>query len=112
MTSTTASAVKAWLADVLTKKSPRTYEAYAAAVDRFFTYLAAAHLPTQLDELKPMHVRSFNANAKLTHNSLAHYDRCLRAVFGRIQREGIDDFGLPLNWQSPWSKVERITERV
>lgn len=103
-------AVQSWIRDTLAaaQKSPRTIENYEYVTGRFWKYLQAEHLPIDLDEIKPAHVRSFYATAKVKKSSLLSWDRALRAVFSRIEREGKDDFALSADWHSPLAKVAPV----
>jgi integrase/recombinase XerC len=99
-----------WLNATLASKSPRTREGYAYVTRRLFAYLTAAHYPTELAELRPMHFRAFLASLRgdgLSANSAANFDRTLRAIFGRIDREGREDFDLGERWRNPLASVER-----
>ncbi len=40
-------------------------------------------------------------------NTVANFDRTLREIFARIEREGREDFDLPATWKSPLGAVEK-----
>lgn len=110
--SPTVTAIHAWLDEVLAFKSPRTREGYKDIVMRFWRFLEATHRETRLELLKPQDVRAFFASFKgKSHNSLVSYDKTLRAVFNRIEREGILDFGLPDDWRSPFRQIARLNSK-
>lgn len=105
-----ADALLAWLSSVLDGKSPRTRESYAYVVRRFFAELRARERPTSLAQIRPVHVREFFQTVRadgVSANTLANYDRTLRAIFSRLDREGRDDFDLPDTWKPPFVSVEK-----
>jgi site-specific recombinase XerC len=110
-TSSTAAQLTDWLNTVLDAKSPRTREGYAHVVRRLFVYLEERSYPTELTQLRPMHLRGFFATCRKTGmsaNSLANFDRTLRAIFARLDREGREDFDLPATWKNPLASVEKL----
>jgi integrase len=57
-----------------------------------------------------LHLREFYVWVRASGaspNTLANFDRTLRAIFARIEREGREDFDLPDNWKSPLAVVEK-----
>lgn len=99
-----------WLDLVLASKSPRTREGYAHVVGRLFAYLDQQQIKPTLGALRPMHIRAFLAHVRergATPNTVANFDRTLRAIFQRIEREGREDLDLPTNWKSPLAAVEK-----
>ena len=105
-----ARSIVEWLDLVLASKSPRTREGYAHVVNRLFAYLEQQQIRVTLDALRPMHLRAFLAHARqagATPNTVANFDRTLRAIFLRIEREGIEDLDLPTSWKSPLTAVEK-----
>jgi integrase len=104
-----AAFLQQWLEAVLDAKSARTRESYAYVVRRLYRFLEANAHPTDLRKLRPLHIRAFFASVRAeggSPNTLANFDRTLRAVFGRVEREGREDFDLPANWKSPLGVVE------
>lgn len=115
MSNPTQTAISSWTKDVMMAStlrgkpaSPRTIEAYDAALAKLFSFLDASGLPSELESLKPMHARKFLASSSITPSSLANYDRSLRAIFNRIEAIGSDDFGLPVGWKSPFAGIPRV----
>jgi integrase len=99
-----------WLNAVSDGKSPRTGESYAYAARKLFTFLEAHSHPTDLELLRPFHLRAFFATLRtegMAANSIAAVDRPLRAIFSRVDREGRDDFDLPASWKNPFAAVEK-----
>lgn len=106
--------VQSWLASVLDGKSPRTREGYAYVVRRLFAFLGGRGHPTELAKLRPLHFREFFAAVRAggaSPNTLANFDRTLRAILSRIEREGRDDFDLPAAWKNPLATVEKHRPR-
>jgi integrase/recombinase XerD len=111
MSSSSAAPLTDWLNTVLDGKSPRTREGYVYVVKRLFAYLESESHPIDLALLRPMHLRGFFADCRqegLTANSLANFDRTLRAIFARVDREGREDFDLPAAWKNPLASVEKL----
>jgi integrase/recombinase XerC len=99
-----------WLETALAAKSAKTREGYGYAVRRLFVFLEREGFPTELADLKPFHLRAFLAeirNDGASLNSVAHFDRTLRAIFRRVEREGREDFDLPESWRNPFGSVEQ-----
>lgn len=99
-----ARSVVEWLDVVLAGKSARTREGYAYVVGRLFAYLERHQGQPSLEALRPMHVRAFLADARsagASANTVANFDRTLRAIFLRIEREGREDLDLPSSWKTP-----------
>ena len=99
-----------WLNSVLDGKSARTRESYAYVAARLFGFLEAKSYPTEVQHLRPLHFREFFASVRaegVSPNTVANFDRTLRAIFARSVREGRDDFDLPTTWKSPLGAVEK-----
>jgi site-specific recombinase XerC len=99
-----------WLNSVLDGKSARTREGYTYVARRLFAFLEAKGYPTDLQALRPLHFRDFFAAVQaegVSPNTLANFDRTLRAILARIEREGREDFDLPATWKSPLGAVEK-----
>lgn len=99
-----------WLTSVLDGKSPRTREGYVYATRRLFAFLEARGYPTDLQDIRPLHFRDFFAAVRaegVSPNTLANFDRTLRAILARVEREGREDFDLPASWKNPLSAVEK-----
>lgn len=99
-----------WLDVVLAGKSARTREGYAYVIARLFAYLERQQLKLTLETIRPMHVRAYMADARnhgASANTVANFDRTLRAIFLRIEREGRDDLDLPDSWKNPLANVEK-----
>lgn len=95
---------------VLAGKSARTREGYTYVTNRLFAYLEQQQAKPTLDALRPMHVRAFIAHARSagsSRNTIANFDRTLRTIFLRIEREGREDLALPSNWKSPLTAIEK-----
>jgi site-specific recombinase XerC len=113
-TATDSAFLQSWLASVLDGKSPRTREGYTYVIRRLFGFLEVAGHPTALQQLRPMHFREFFAAVRAqgaSPNTLANFDRTLRAILNRIEREGRDDFDLPAAWKCPLDTVEKHRPR-
>ena len=96
---------------VLDGRSPRTREGYAYVLRRFFAFLREKSYPTELEQLRPLHFRAFFASVRAhgaSANTLANFDRTLRAIFRRLDREGREDFDLPAAWKNPLCSVEKL----
>lgn len=101
-----------WLQLTLSAKSPKTVYNYGYALRRLNSYLiAAGYGELDLRTLRPLHIKRFYASLTVAHNTKASIDRALRAVFRRVQRFGIDDFDLQLDWRAPTDRVEVIQPR-
>lgn len=104
-----AAFLQQWLQAVLDAKAARTRESYAYVVRRLYTFLEGNAHPTDPRQLRPLHLRAFFASVRAegrSPNTLANFDRTLRAVFTRMEREGREDFDLPATWKSPLAVVE------
>lgn len=109
-TSPDAAFLVQWLNSVLDGKSARTREGYTYVARRLFLFLEAGGHPTDLQALRPLHFRDFFAAVRaegVSPNTVANFDRTLRAILGRIEREGREDFDLPATWKSPLVAVEK-----
>ena len=105
-----AAFLTSWLNVVLDAKSARTRESYVYVTRRFFVFLEEQAYPTEVTQLRPLHFRAFFAAMRqegMSSNTLALFDRTLRAIFSRIEREGREDFDLPVTWKNPLDAVER-----
>ena len=110
MSSTDAQYVTDWLNAVLAGKSARTRESYIYVTQKLFSFLETKPSPPALDQLRPMHLREFYVWVRASGasaNTVANFDRTLRVIFSRIEREGREDFYLPASWKSPLSVVEK-----
>lgn len=95
-----------WLEWVLSGKSARTRESYRYVLGRFCNATPA----DSLTDIRPAHFRSYYAKLRgegISQNTITNFDRTLRAVFARIEREGREDFDLPSTWSNPLSGIEK-----
>ena len=103
-----------WLDSVLASKSAKTRQSYAYVAARLYAFLERRSYPTELHLLRPFHIREFFAAVRaegVSPNTLANFDRTLRAIFNRIEREGREDFDLGPKWKNPLTVVERERPR-
>lgn len=109
-TSPDSASLVQWLNSVLDGKSARTREGYTYVARRLFSFLETQGYPTDLQALRPLHFRDFFAAVRaegVSPNTVANFDRTLRAILVRIEREGREDFDLPATWKSPLGAVEK-----
>ncbi|MBA3968840.1 MAG: phage integrase N-terminal SAM-like domain-containing protein, partial [Gemmatimonadetes bacterium] len=110
MSSSDAQFMTEWLGAVLAGKSARTRESYIYVTQKLFSFLDSKSSSPALHQLRPLHLREFYVWVRASGtspNTIANFDRTLRAIFARIEREGREDFDLPDNWKSPLAVVEK-----